>query len=329
MFWMEETLRKKVEGTNISYDSDHKVKQDHLCPSLNPSQHHRRKHRGKRGGIKHRLRSRPLPSILRANVQVLDNKLEDLRARISFQQDIRNCNVLCFTKTWLNPGIPDSAIQLGDSFSLYRSDTTEDSGKKKGASVCFVVNKDWCDIGNIKILSCSCTPDLELLAIKCRRHYLPREFTSFTITAVYIPSQANIEAALSDLNYSQTRNPDAALIVAGDFNQANIKKVMPEFHQHIDCAPRGMNTLDHCYTPFKDGYRVESRPTFRKTDDAAILLRSKYVNKLRRMPPVTNQVRKWTSQSEAALQIALQDAYWSTFQNTHHHRHHRCHQWIL
>ncbi len=51
---------------------------------------------------------------LQASVQVLDNKLDDLCARISFQRDIRNCNVLCFTETWLSPGIPESAIQPGE-----------------------------------------------------------------------------------------------------------------------------------------------------------------------------------------------------------------------
>ncbi len=72
-----------------------------------------RKHRGGRGGIKHQPHGSSLPSILLANVQALDNKLDDLCAHISFQWDIRNCNVLCFTETWLNPGIPDSTIQPG------------------------------------------------------------------------------------------------------------------------------------------------------------------------------------------------------------------------
>ncbi len=57
----------------------------------------RRKHRGKRAGIRNRLRKRapspPLPSILLANVQSLENKMDDLRARISFQRDIRDCNM--------------------------------------------------------------------------------------------------------------------------------------------------------------------------------------------------------------------------------------------
>jgi len=32
---------------------------------------------------------------------------------------------------------------------------------------------------------------------------------------------------------------------------------MPNSHQHITCATRGERTLDHCYTPFKRGYKAE------------------------------------------------------------------------
>ncbi len=67
----------------------------------------RRKHHGRRAGIRNRLRKRahspPLPSILLATVQSLENKMDDLRARISFQRDIRDCNILCLTETWLTP----------------------------------------------------------------------------------------------------------------------------------------------------------------------------------------------------------------------------------
>ncbi len=47
--------------------------------------------------------------------------------------------------------MPYSAIQPSDSFSVYWSDRTEDSGKKKGGGVCFMVNKDWCDSGMINL----------------------------------------------------------------------------------------------------------------------------------------------------------------------------------
>ncbi len=73
--------------------------------------HRRRnkKHHGKSAGIRNRLRKRvhspPLPSILLANVQSLENKMDDLRARISFQRDIRDCNIICLTETWLTPSV--------------------------------------------------------------------------------------------------------------------------------------------------------------------------------------------------------------------------------
>ncbi len=77
--------------------------------------HRRRnkKHHGNSAGIRNRLRKRahsaPLPSILLANVQSMGNKMDNLRARISFQRDIRDCNIICLTETWLTPSVPDTA----------------------------------------------------------------------------------------------------------------------------------------------------------------------------------------------------------------------------
>ncbi len=55
----------------------------------------RRRRRRKRAAVLVRLRRRafrpPLPTILLANVQSLDNKLCELRARISYQRETRDC----------------------------------------------------------------------------------------------------------------------------------------------------------------------------------------------------------------------------------------------
>ncbi len=114
-----------------------------------------KKHRGRRAGIRNRLRERaqspPLPSILLANVQSLENKMDDLRARISFQRDIRDCNILCLTETWLTPSVPDTAVRPSDNFSVLRMDRTAEAGKTKGGGVCFMINKKWCDPKNISI----------------------------------------------------------------------------------------------------------------------------------------------------------------------------------
>ncbi len=254
----------------------------------------RRKHRGRRAGIRNRLRKRthrpPLPSILLANVQSLENKMDDLRARISFQWDIRDCNIFCLTETWLTPSVPDTAVTPSDNFSVLRMDRTAEAGKTKGGGVCFMTNKKWCDPRNISILSCSYSPHLEHLSIICRPFYLPREFSSIVVTAVYIPPQADTSLALSKLHDVLSgyinKHPDAAFIIAGDYNKANLKKVMPNFHQHISCPTRGPNTLDHCYTQFKNAYKAHSVPAFGKSDHAAIFLTPKYKQRIIQDPPV-------------------------------------------
>ncbi len=231
----------------------------------------RRKHCGRRAGIRNRLRKRarspPLPSILLANVQSLENKMDDLRARISFQRDI---NIFCLTETWLTPSVPDTAVTPSDNFSVLRMDRTAEAGKTKGGGVCFMTNKKWCDPRNISILSCSCSPHLEHLSIICRPFYLPREFSSIVVTAVYIPPQADTSLALSKLHDVLSgyinKHPDAVFIIAGDYNKAKVKKVMPNFHQHISCPTRGPNKLDHCYTQFKNAYKAHSLPAFGKSE---------------------------------------------------------------
>ncbi len=281
----------------------------------------RRKHRGKRAGIRNRLRKRahspPLPSILLANVQSLENKMDDLRARISFQRDIRDCNIICLSETWLTPSVPDNAVTPSDNFSVFRMDRTAEAGKTKGGGVCFFINKKWCDPRNISILSRSCSPHLEHLSIICRPFYLPREFSSTVVTAVYIPPQADSSLALSKLHDELSGyiniHPDAACIVAGDFNKANLKKVIPNFHQHISCPTRGLNTLDHCYTQFKNAYKAHSLPAFGKSDHAAIFLTPDYKQRILQEPPVEREVTRWSPHSEATLQASLDDVDWDMF----------------
>ncbi len=101
---------------------------------------------------------------------------KDLRARISFQRDIRDCNILCLSETWLTPSVPDTAAMPSDNFSVLRMDRTAEASKSKGGGVCFMINKKWCDPRNISSLSRSCSPHLEHLSIICHPFYLPREF---------------------------------------------------------------------------------------------------------------------------------------------------------
>ena len=89
-----------------------------LIPEVAPSRC--RQSRGIRSGLLVRLRKQAhpplLPSILLANVQSLDNKVDKLRARISFQRAIRDCNILFHGIMALGIYCPCPYSQLGSQF---------------------------------------------------------------------------------------------------------------------------------------------------------------------------------------------------------------------
>jgi hypothetical protein len=181
----------------------------------------------------------PLQSILLANVQSLGNKLDEVRSRISYQLDIKNCNILCFTESWLND---DMDIQLA-GYTLQRLDRTAHSKKTRGGSLCIFVNNSWCT--KSKEVSRFCSPEVEYLMINCRPHYLPREFSSQLFVAVYLPPQtdAGTKTALSQLykeiSKQETEHPKAVLLVVGDFNARKLKSVLTNLYQHVIFATRG------------------------------------------------------------------------------------------
>ncbi len=67
----------------------------------------------------------------------------------------------------------------------------------------------------------------------------------------------------------------------------------------------GPNTLDHCYTQFKNAYKARSLLAFGKSDHAAIFLTPEYKQRIVQEPPVEREVTRWSSHSEAMLQAAL------------------------
>ncbi|KAI2647723.1 hypothetical protein H4Q32_031236 [Labeo rohita] len=201
-------LKPNPETTASSTDATHTKRRRRRCVTGQK--------RGKRGGIRARLRANPtrpaLPTLMLSNVRLLENKLDSFQLSRSMLHEARDCCVFVFTETWLNDNIPDSAIQM-HGLTYERT---------------------------------------EIQRCLCRPFYLPREFTAIVIVAVYIPPCANAKDALRELysaiSEQQTNNPDGFFIIAGDFNHANLKSVLPKFYQHVNFATRGNNTLDLVYT---------------------------------------------------------------------------------
>ncbi|KAK3571270.1 hypothetical protein QTP86_005911 [Hemibagrus guttatus] len=278
--------------------------------------------RGKRSGVLVRLRRRglrtPLPGIFLSNVHSLCNKMDELTLQMNKNRDFPTSCVLCFMETWLCDAIPDSALQLG-GFNLYRADRhTELSGKTQGGGICFYTNNSWCN--DVKVLSQLCSPDLEAFIINCKPFYSPREFSSFILVGVYIPPQGNVreaQRALADEIQSVERtNPDALVIVLGDFNKGNLSHELPKYKQFIKCPTREGNVLDHCYTTISGAYRAVPRAALGQSDHIMGHLIPAYRQKLKLCKPVVRTSKKWTSEAVGELQGCLDCTDWDVFRST-------------
>ena len=74
-------------------------------------------------------------SILLDNIQSLDNKLDEVRSQICYLRDIKNCNILCFTESWVNDDMDN--IQLA-GLTQHRLDRTAHSGKMRGVRSVYI-----------------------------------------------------------------------------------------------------------------------------------------------------------------------------------------------
>src|SRR4029434_5367143 len=86
-----------------------------------------------------------------------------------------------------------------------------------------------------------------------------------------------------------------------DFTNANLRKVLPKYHQHVNFQTRGENILDHAYSPYSHAYKARPRPAFGKSDHSSVLLLPCYRQKLKREKPVIRSIQRWTEQSDEAL----------------------------
>ncbi len=163
-------------------------------------------------------------------------------------------------------------------------------------------------------------PLVEFMIIKCRPFYLPREFTAILLVAVYIPPSSNNikrSESLNDLyqhiSGQQTAHPDAFLILAGDFNHADLRSVFPKIHQHIDFPTRGKNTLDFVYTTQRGAYKALPLPHLGASDHITVMLMPAYRPLVKAIKPVHKQIHVWPEESSEALQDCFDTTDWDMF----------------
>lgn len=195
-----------------------------------------RRKRGSRGGIRNRLRGRgsrlPLPAIVLSNVRSLRNKADELSTLLQFDRDYRQTSLFCFTETWLTE---DTDLQL-DGFNIIRFDRdTARTRKSIGGGVCMAVNRKWAT--NFTVRETESCKHYELLTVSFRPHYLPREFSQLTVSAVvlaYVPGpDFNTVAERIADSYHRPVNQTKAqpVFLLGDFNHCDVSSQLPDLEQ--------------------------------------------------------------------------------------------------
>lgn len=217
------------------------------CPS-------RPRKRGKRGGVRVRLRKQslsriPLPSIILTNAQSLRNKTDKLQAHVRFQREFRDSCLLAITETWLSDRDSDTDITMDGFGSPVRLDRDAGAtGMSRGGGVCLYVNQMYCK--NVIVRERLCTKDVELLSVSLRPPYLPREFPQIFVRVVYIHLRANADKASESILQVTQRlqliSPDAPMLIMGDFNHCLMDKTLRDLYQYVTCPTRHNRTLDLC-----------------------------------------------------------------------------------
>ncbi len=111
----------------------------------------------------------------------------------------------------------------------------------------------------------------------------------------------------------QKAHPEGAFIVAGDFNQACLKTVLPKFVQYIQGPTRGKNTLDRVYSNLKEAYRITPLPHLGLSDHISVLSVPAYKPLRRRIRPVRRTVKTWPEGALSQLQDCFGSTEWTVF----------------
>ena len=159
---------------------------------------------------------------------------------------------------------------------------------------------------------------VEYLMISCRPHYLPREFSSILFIVIYLQQQtdAGTKTALNQLYKTQENaHPEAALLVAEDFNAGKLKSIYTKFFTSMSRVQTKEKQW-HFYSTHRDAYKALLCPPFGKSDHNSILLIPAYKQKLKQGVPVTRSIRKWSDDSDATLQDCFASTDWNMFRDS-------------
>ena len=138
---------------------------------------------------------------------------------------------------------------------IRRDRSSEDHG-----GVCLYIKEGFSRYKKLKELSC-CN-DHKILWVQLQSHRLPRGFSSLIVAALYHPHWSGTENdsmrdhLFQSLSLAESKYPNCALIVAGDFNRLDVNSIKKHFRlkQIVKKPTRKNATLDLVMTNLHDYY---------------------------------------------------------------------------
>ena len=236
----------------------------HQVKNIDPGLLRSRK-RGRRGGVRVNHSNKngkvPLPAIVLTNARSIRNKLDEMYGLLKTNRLRNQSQLVCITESWLTPDISHSRTEIA-GYEQFRHDRLPDvSGKSCGGGVLVYIDNKWSTNNNI-IFNYT-DPHCEILTIKSRPHWLPREFSSIISVSCYAPFTGDSRLKDNAKNTAWTisshvkelekEHPDSCIIVMGDFNQLPFK--LDGYYQTVKTATRNNRTLDKCYIRIKDAFK--------------------------------------------------------------------------
>ena len=214
-------------------------------------------------------------------------------------------------RNWLKPEITGDSLNI-EGFTFVRSDRTAESGKSRGGGLGVYVNQRWCTNITLKETYCDC--DLELMVVSLRPFYMPREFSAIHVVVVYMPPDANYNAAVGKLHEHidmiENHSPDSVNIIVGDFNQCPVRNNLPGYDQFVTCKTRGDNIIDLCFVNVKNSYVSHQKPALGESDHNMIHMVPTYKQKLKSSKPITRSRQVWSDEVCDSLRACFELTDW-------------------
>ena len=185
-----------------------------------------------------------VPKLMVANTMSLAPKILEVQEFVL----CINVSLAFITEIWLKPTIADYNVIRGDRSS-------EDH-----RGVCLYIKEGFSRYKKLEELSC-CN-DHEILWVQLQPYRLLRGFSSLIVAALYHPHWSGTENdsvrdhLFPSLSLAESKYPNCALIVAGDFNRLDVDSIKKHFRlkQIVKKPTRKNATLDLVMTNLHDYY---------------------------------------------------------------------------